>query len=103
LITVGAAGGPTIITQTVLALSNIIDQSMGPAEALAAPRFHHQWAPDLLKIETAFGADTLTALEAKGHALETSSGFGACQCIMQLEGKLVPAHDPRVPGSANGF
>lgn len=103
LISVGAAGGPTIITQTLLTISNLVDRGMSPAEALAAPRFHHQWAPDLLKIETAFGDDTLRQVEAKGHALETSPGFGACQCIMQVEGKLVPAHDPRVPGSAGGF
>ena len=103
LITVGAAGGPTIITQTLLTISNIIDLGMGPVEALAAPRFHHQWSPDSLKIETKFGDDTLKQVEAMGHELEQSTFFGACQCIMQVEGKLVPAHDPRVPGKADGL
>jgi gamma-glutamyltranspeptidase/glutathione hydrolase len=103
LITVGAAGGPTIITQTLLAISNIIDRSMSPGEALAAPRIHHQWAPDLLKIETKVGDEVLKAMEGKGHQLERSTGFGACQCIMMIDGKLVPAHDPRVPGKADGL
>lgn len=103
LISVGAAGGPTIITQTVLALSNIIDLGMSPAEALVAPRYHHQWAPDELRIETKFDDDVLKQIEAKGHTLDKLPFFGACQCIMQVEGKLVPAHDPRVPGSAGGF
>lgn len=103
VVTVGAAGGPTIITQTLLTISNIIDRGMGPAEALAAPRFHHQWAPDSLKIETKFGDATLKALEGLGHTLEPSPGFGACQCIEQVDGRLVPAHDPRVPGGAGGL
>ncbi len=103
LISVGAAGGPTIITQTLLTLSNLIDRGMTPAAALAAPRFHHQWAPDQLKIETGFNTGTLTQLETLGHQLEKSSGFGACQCIERINGKLVPAHDPRVPGKADGL
>jgi gamma-glutamyltranspeptidase/glutathione hydrolase len=104
LISVGAAGGPTIITQTTLALVNMLDFGMNPEQALAAPRFHHQWQPDSLKIEKAFGEDTLKELEALGHTLERSSGFGACQCIMQdAKGNFLPAHDPRVPGSAEGW
>ena len=105
VLSVGAAGGPTIITQTLLAISIIIDLGMGPKEALAAPRFHHQWAPDSLKIEAAFGDDTLKQVEALGHTLERSKGFGACQCVMfdAATGTFVPVHDPRIPGSADGF
>lgn len=104
LISVGAAGGPTIITQTTLALVNMLDFGMTPEQALAAPRFHHQWQPDSLKIEKAFGEETLKALEALGHTLESSPGFGACQCIMlDAAGNFLPAHDPRVPGSAEGW
>lgn len=104
-ITLGAAGGPTIITQTLLAISNIIDFGMKPKEALAAPRFHHQWAPDSLKIEAAFGDDTLQQIEGLGHTLERANTFGACQCILfdAESGVFLPAHDPRIPGSADGF
>ncbi len=104
-LTVGAAGGPTIITQTLLAISNIIDLGMSPTEALAAPRFHHQWAPDSLKIEAAFGPETLKQVEALGHSLEISKGFGACQCVMwdTSAGHFIPVHDPRIPGSADGL
>ena len=103
VISVGAAGGPTIITQTVQALVGMIDFGKAPAESLAMPRIHHQWAPDSLKIETKFGDDVLKELEARGHTLERSSGFGACQCIQLRDGLLYPAHDPRVPGKADGF
>jgi gamma-glutamyltranspeptidase/glutathione hydrolase len=103
VISVGAAGGPTIITQTVQALVGMIDFGKAPAESLAMPRIHHQWAPDSLKIETKFGDEVLKELEARGHTLERSSGFGACQCIQLRDGLLYPAHDPRVPGKADGF
>ena len=105
VVTVGAAGGPTIITQTVLALTQIIDDGRGATAALAQPRFHHQWNPDQLKIETTFGSDVLDALSAYGHKLEPVSSFGASQCITldAASGKLEPAHDPRIPGTAGGF
>ena len=104
VIVTGAAGGPTIITQALLLLTHIIDDGMHPAEALAQPRFHHQWNPDELKIEKAFGAETLSQVRAFGHKLAESESFGACQAIsFDMEKKLFfPAHDPRVPGSADG-
>lgn len=104
VIATGAAGGPTIITQALLLLTHIIDDGMLPAEALAEPRFHHQWNPDELKIEKAFGEGTLSRVEKLGHKLAPSSGFGACQAIFfDREKKLFyPAHDPRVPGKADG-
>jgi gamma-glutamyltranspeptidase / glutathione hydrolase len=104
VIVTGAAGGPTIITQALLLLTHIIDDGMHPAEALAQPRFHHQWNPDELKIEKAFGAKTLSQVRAFGHKPAESESFGACQAIsFDVEKKLFfPAHDPRVPGSADG-
>ena len=51
VMTLGAAGGPTIITQVVQALINVIDLGMSPQEAVAAPRIHHQWLPDKLFVE----------------------------------------------------
>lgn len=105
VITVGAAGGPTIITQTLLALTHVIDDGMSATQALVAPRFHHQWNPDQLKIEKAFGDGVLEALRVYGHSLDAVASFGACQCITRDQsGELLePAHDPRVPGSADGL
>lgn len=104
VIVTGAAGGPTIITQALLLLTHIIDDGMLPAEALAEPRFHHQWNPDELKIEKSFGQGTLSRVAALGHKLAESEGFGACQAIyFDVDKKLFfPANDPRVPGKADG-
>ncbi len=104
VIVTGAAGGPTIITQALLLLTHIIDDGMLPVEALAEPRFHHQWNPAELKIEKAFGEATLSRVKALGHTLAETTSFGACQAIyFDREKKLFfPANDPRVPGKADG-
>lgn len=105
VMSVGAAGGPTIITQTLLAISNVVDQGMSPSDAVAAPRFHHQWAPDELKIEKAFGPETLRRVGTLGHTLSESAAFGACQCVSfdPVTRRFTPVHDPRIPGSADGL
>lgn len=104
VIVTGAAGGPTIITQALLLLTHVIDDGMLPAEALAEPRFHHQWNPDELKIEKKFGEGTLSRVKALGHKLAESESFGACQAIYFDGSKKLffPANDPRVPGKADG-
>lgn len=104
-LSVGAAGGPTIITQTLLAITNLIDLGLSPHEALAAPRFHHQWMPDELRIEAAFGDETLGQLKECGHKISPTRSLGATQCVWfdAAARAFVPVHDPRVPGKAGGL
>ena len=105
VLAVGAAGGPTIISQTLLAILNTIDFGMPLDEALAQPRFHHQWKPDELKIEKRVGAEAIRELEKRGHKVSLVEAFGATQGV-GVDGKqdhLVGAHDPRVEGKAAGF
>jgi gamma-glutamyltranspeptidase/glutathione hydrolase len=105
ILSIGAAGGPTIITQTLLAITHFLDDGMTPAQALAEPRFHHQWQPDSLRIETSFGAEVLGEVERLGHVLEKVERFGATQCVAYdpATQRFTPAHDPRVPGGADGL
>lgn len=105
ILSIGAAGGPTIITQTLLAITNILDLGMSPDAALAAPRFHHQWRPESLKIETKIGEDALAQLEKLGHKLDQTTSMGATQCVSfdPKNRRFTPVHDPRVPGGAAGF
>ena len=104
-LSVGAAGGPTIITQTLQAIVNVIDFNMDVTTALRQPRIHHQWSPDLLKIETSTSDAVLLELERRGHKLDRVSLFGACQAVMwdAAAGLFRAAHDPRVPGKADGW
>src|SRR5207245_1265278 len=69
ILALGAAGGPTIISQVVLALVNILDLGMPPEVAIAQPRLHHQWSPDELTVEKAMPAELQKALELRGHKL----------------------------------
>ena len=102
ILSVGAAGGPTIITQTLQAIVGVLDLQLNMSTALAAPRIHQQWSPDQLKIEEAFGEDVLKELEARGHHLDRQKRFGACQGVLWdgATQSFQPAYDPRVPGAA---
>ncbi|MFN0127831.1 MAG: gamma-glutamyltransferase [Verrucomicrobiales bacterium] len=100
----GAAGGPTIITQVALALVRTLDFEQPPAEALAGPRLHHQWRPDSLRLENAFPRPVREALSARGHSLDLTPSFGAAQMIAQTpDGRFLGAADPRGLGRARGW
>ncbi|MCB1079861.1 MAG: gamma-glutamyltransferase, partial [Verrucomicrobiae bacterium] len=101
---VGAAGGPTIISQTVQAIMNRIDLKLDVEKSIAAPRIHHQWSPDTLRVETALDPAVVEALKAMGHDVAETGGLGVTQAITYdpSRGLFRPAHDPRVPGGAGG-
>jgi len=101
--TVGAAGGPKIITQVVLAIGNVIDLHDDLERALKRPRFHHQWSPDELWIENTFPDDVRVKLGEMGHKLDLSAPQGAMQAIVvQPDGTLVGVAEPRLNGKAAG-
>ena len=62
----GSPGGSRIITTVLQIVMNVIDHGMNIAEASAAPRMHHQWLPDDLRVEEGFSPDTLKLLEGDG-------------------------------------
>ncbi len=99
---VGAAGGPTIISQVVLAIVHTIDFGAAPGEALARPRFHHQWSPDRLRIERSAGADAARSLEDRGHDVDDVDSIGAASILSRPDphGPFTGAAEPRVPESS---
>ena len=76
VMTVGAAGGPKIITEVLWAIINHLDLGMPIGEAVGAPRIHHQWSPDRLLIEETMDAETVTRLESFGHQVQLSAEVG---------------------------
>lgn len=97
VVSLGAAGGPTIITQTVLNLVRMLDFGMTAEDALAAPRIHHQWLPDTLKVEAALPEKTRRQLRAKGHKVEVVPEIGASQIVARMPGeKFEAVSDPRI-------
>ncbi len=103
ILAVGAAGGPTIITQTLLTIIQVIDFGLPLDEALNQPRFHHQWSPDQLRIEKKVGEKVLAGLRAKGHKLKVYGEMGSTQAVSLENGKFEAAHDPRIKGKATTF
>ncbi|WP_247146445.1 gamma-glutamyltransferase [Escherichia coli] len=92
----GSPGGSRIITTVLQMVVNSIDYGLNVAEATNAPRFHHQWLPDALRVEKGFSPDTLKLLEAKGQKVALKEAMGSTQSIMVgPDGELYGASDPR--------
>ena len=95
----GSPGGSRIITTTVQIIMNVIDHGMNIAAATAAPRVHHQWLPDELRIEPGISPDTLDLLHERGHTTVIKWAMGSTQSIMRSETGFLGASDPRRPGA----
>ena len=104
LLMVGAAGGPTIISQVVQALIRRIDLNLPLDQALALPRIHHQWSPDAVRIESRLSDALQKALTSRGHQLTPIANMGVTQAVGfdPATGQFLGAHDPRIPGKAAG-
>jgi len=105
MIALGAAGGPTIISQAVLTIINMVDFGMDLETALLQPRFHQQWQPDELKIESKIGTEVISELTRRGHRVVAVESLGATQAVgTGRDGQgFVGANDPRVEGKAAGL
>jgi gamma-glutamyltranspeptidase/glutathione hydrolase len=105
ILAAGAAGGPTIISQVVLTIINMIDFGMDLETALAQPRFHHQWQPDELRVENRIPPAVIQELERRGHQVVRVSAIGASQAVgVSTDGKnLVGISEPRGYGRAEGW
>lgn len=96
VMTLGAAGGPTIISQVVQTLLYRLQYDIPLAEAMAQPRIHQQWNPNLLFVEAAMPTPIQESLKQKGHELKIWPRMGASQAIELKDGKLLPVAEPRV-------
>ena len=97
----GSPGGSRIITTAVQIIVNVIDHGMNIADASSRPRMHHQWLPDVLMLESAYGPDTIRLLEAKGHTVRVrNSTATSAQTVAFKDGWFRGASDPRRPNAA---
>jgi gamma-glutamyltranspeptidase/glutathione hydrolase len=100
----GTPGGSRIITMVLQVILNVVDHQMNIAEAVAAPRIHHQWLPDQVNAERGFSPDTLRLLGQKGHKIVTGATFGSANSILVTPEGLTGAADPRQRGTlAEGY
>jgi gamma-glutamyltranspeptidase/glutathione hydrolase len=101
----GSPGGPRIITTTLLTILNVVDFGMDAADAVAAPRIHHQWLPDVLEVEPGTTVDVIEGLRRRGHDVRVADREWASAQLIVVDpqsGLLTGASDPRSDGLALG-
>ena len=104
LLVLGSPGGSTIITTTAQIIMNVIDFEMSIEDAVEAPRFHHQWLPDMIQLESlGFSHETISDLEGRGHQIRYRRSIGEANCIQLDNGILYGAADSRRNSSALGY
>ena len=96
-IATGSPGGSRIITVVVQIIADALDFNLNAAESVQSPRIHHQWLPDVLRVERGLSPDTIAALKAKGQNVTPSETLGTAVTIFRSNGVLTGASDNRQP------
>jgi gamma-glutamyltranspeptidase/glutathione hydrolase len=102
----GSPGGSRIITTVLQVVLNVIDHGMDVQQAVDAPRFHHQWRPDVIRLErTGFPDDVIGALHRLGHRTVVDADMGDVHAIMIDPKTLLRlgASDRRMDGRTVGY
>jgi gamma-glutamyltranspeptidase/glutathione hydrolase len=101
VIAVGASGGPLIISATLETLTNVLDYGLSPEAAVAAPRVHHQWMPNVLLVEPGIPEADRNALRILGHKIRQIPGIAAVSlATIEADRSASGAGDPRKGGAA---
>jgi gamma-glutamyltranspeptidase/glutathione hydrolase len=95
----GSPGGSRIISAVLQVIVNVLDYNMDVASAVAAPRLHHQWLPDEVRMERGFADDTIAALKAMGHVIGDPLAQTSANTIAVTPNGLLGAPDPRSRGA----
>ena len=104
---IGSPGGRTIINTVLQIVVNVVDFGQSPGEAVASKRLHHQWLPDVARLEEGYmSEEDAAALAAMEHEIMWSGRQGIAHCIFVDgdTGALVGAPDSRdSDGTAAGY
>ena len=103
-IVVGTPGGTTITTSVFQSLVNLLDFNLSVEDAVNAPKFHHQWLPDVLDVEKDFPAGIITRLEQMGYTVHKRESIGRTEIIkIQADGTIEAVGDKRGDDDAEGW
>lgn len=95
----GSPGGSRIITTVLQVIVNVLDGKRDIADAVSAPRIHHQWMPDATVVEPGISAQALNELAARGHTIVQGPPASSANSIAVTAEGLVGAADPRTRGA----
>lgn len=95
----GSPGGSRIISTVLQVIVNVLDYRMDVAAAVAAPRLHHQWLPDEVRVERGFPDDVLFELKAMDHVIVEPMGQTSANSILVTPNGPLGAPDPRSRGA----
>lgn len=95
----GSPGGSRIISAVLQVIVNVIDRRMAVADAVAAPRLHHQWMPDEVRIDRGFRPDVIEALRARGHKVVEPIAQTSANSIAVVPEGFSGGADPRTRGA----
>ncbi|MDB4882900.1 MAG: hypothetical protein JWL95_1666, partial [Gemmatimonadetes bacterium] len=104
LLVAGSRGGPRIITSTTEVVMNVLDYRMTLADAMSAPRLHHQALPDTLRFErNGITPATADSLRLMGYNVMVGQSVGRVNALMRVKGGFEGVSDPRGSGRAIGY
>jgi len=95
----GSPGGSRIISTVLQVIVNVLDYKMDVAAAVAAPRLHHQWMPDEVRVERGFSSEVLSELKAMDHVIVEPMGQTSANSILVTANGPLGAPDPRTRGA----
>lgn len=103
-IVLGTPGGTTIPTSVFQTIVNMIDFGMTTEDAVNKPKFHHQWLPDVVDVESGFPHAVRRSLEKMGYTINERGGIGRTEVIKVLpDGKFEAVADGRGNDGAEGY
>lgn len=104
LLVTGSPGGSTIITTVLQVIVNSIDHKMSLYDAVASPRFHHQWLPDRITLEMQdFDPKIVEDLRLLGHETVQRASIGDANSAQKIGNQIIGVSDPRNDGRAVGL
>jgi gamma-glutamyltranspeptidase / glutathione hydrolase len=82
MLVTGSPGSSRIISTVAQVIMNVVDHRMNIQEAVNAPKIHHEWLPDELRIEKGISPDTIRILREMGHNVVTRAAMGSALSVM---------------------
>jgi gamma-glutamyltranspeptidase/glutathione hydrolase len=100
---VGTPGGTTITTSVFQSLLNVLDFDMNAVDAVNKPKFHHQWLPDVIYVESDFPKNVSNELQKMGYKIVERQAIGRTEMILINDGKIIAVGDKRGDDAAVGY